>query len=85
MQAFQGCSEIYLEKSPLARILANVYGVSYFISLQIMFRKLLFIIKANTLHWTCLQKLPNMYHSNFWANMQVVLDAIKDGVKVRYT
>ena len=45
-------------------------------------KKSLYILQANILHWTCLQQLPNIYHSNLWANMQIVLDVIKDGVKV---
>ena len=42
----------------------------------------LIIFQANTLHWTCLQKIPDVYHSKLWGPMQIVLNAIKDGVKV---
>ena len=43
----------------------------------------MYILQANTLHWTCIQKFPNIYHSNLWPDMKIVLDVIKDGMQVR--
>ena len=44
----------------------------------------MYILQANTLHWTCIKKFPNIYHSTLWPDMKKALDVIKAGMQVQF-
>ena len=76
-------SYTYPVKFPLAMILSAVHVVSLIYIIQLCIFNTTQSLQANSLHQSCLEKLPHVYNKPLWTTMKASMQIITDGVRVR--
>ena len=56
--------------------------IHYILMLCMFIHVLLYHMQANSLHQSCLEKLPHVYNKSLWQTMKASMLIITDGVRV---